>query len=106
MYRLIVESLLGLKLEVDKLYFTPCLPANWESFILHYRFRKTNYHITILQTRVTDQKISKTSVTVDGLDQPEKTVPLIDDCQDHAVEVRIETGKDRGLEGVRQGTLR
>ena len=28
MYRLIVESLLGLRLEVDKLRFTPCLPAD------------------------------------------------------------------------------
>ena len=29
MYRLITESLLGLHLEVDKLRFAPCLPANW-----------------------------------------------------------------------------
>ncbi len=92
MYRLIVESLLGVSLEADQLSFAPCLPADWESFKLHYRYRKTIYHITILQTRVTDRKISKMRVTVDGKDQPEKRVSLVDDGRDHAVEVRIETG--------------
>ena len=29
MYRLLVENLLGLKLEVNVLHFTPCLPAGW-----------------------------------------------------------------------------
>jgi len=38
-YRLIVESLLGLRLEVDKLHFAPCFPANWSGFKVHYRFR-------------------------------------------------------------------
>ena len=49
MYRLIVESLLGLRLEVDKLYFAPCLPVDWTSFKLHYRYRETVYHITVTQ---------------------------------------------------------
>jgi cellobiose phosphorylase len=32
MYRLIVESFLGLRLEVDKLRFAPCLSAEWQEF--------------------------------------------------------------------------
>ncbi len=51
MYRLIVESLLGLRLEVDKLRFAPCLPADWKGFKMHYRYRETVYHIAVLQTR-------------------------------------------------------
>ena len=51
MYRLIVESLLGLRLEVDKLHFAPCLPADWKAFKVHYRYRGTVYHIAVLQTR-------------------------------------------------------
>ena len=50
MYRLIVESLLGLRLEADKLRFEPCLPAEWEMFKVHYRYRETIYHITVRQT--------------------------------------------------------
>ena len=47
MYRLIIESLLGLRLDVDKLRFAPCLPADWSSFKIHYRYRETFYHITV-----------------------------------------------------------
>ena len=86
MYRLILESLLGLKLEVDKLHFAPCLPADWESFKVHYRYRETLYHITVLQTHAGS---GETSVTVDGAEQPGKTIALIDDRKEHLVEVRI-----------------
>jgi len=86
MYRLIVESLLGLKLEVDKLRFTPCLPAEWETFKLRYRYRETVYQITVAQTRAADER---TRVTVDGIEQRDEAVPLVDDCLEHAVEVRI-----------------
>jgi cyclic beta-1,2-glucan synthetase len=86
MYRLILESLLGLKLEVDKLRFAPCLPVDWKAFKVHYRYRETLYHIDILQTN--DGSI-ETSVTVDGVGQHDKSIPLVDDRQEHAVEVRI-----------------
>ena len=86
MYRLILESLLGLKLEVDKLRFAPCLPADWASFKLRYRYRETVYHITVLQTPAADNRIS---VTVDGIEQPDDAVPLLDDRVEHAAEVRL-----------------
>jgi cellobiose phosphorylase len=86
MYRLIVESLLGLRLETDKLSFVPCLPADWESFKVHYRYRETIYHITIQQMSAGS---GETSVTVDGVEQPDDTIPLIDDQQEHSVKVRI-----------------
>jgi cellobiose phosphorylase len=90
MYRLIVESLLGLKLEVDKLYFTPCLPADWKAFKMHYRYRETVYHIAVTQTRTDDDaKISETRVTVDGVECHNKAIPLVDDHQEHSVEVKI-----------------
>ncbi len=86
MYRLIVESLLGLRLEVDKLCFEPCLPADWESFKVHYRYRETLYHITVRQTPANS---GETSVTIDGVEQHDKAIPLVDDRQEHSVEVRI-----------------
>jgi cellobiose phosphorylase len=86
MYRLIVESLLGLRLEVDKLRFTPCLPADWESFKVHYRYRETVYHISVLQMRSGN---GGTRVTVDGIELQDQAIPLVDDHKNHAVEVRI-----------------
>jgi len=87
MYRLIVESLLGLKLEVDKLYFEPCLPPDWEMFKVHYRHRNTIYHITVQETSADS---TETSVTVDGVPQQDRAIPLLDDRQEHEVTVRIQ----------------
>jgi len=90
MYRLIVESLLGLTLDVDKLHFAPCLPADWQAFTMHYRYRETVYHIVVSQTRAAGEaKIGATRVTVDGVERPDTAIPLIDDRRDHAVEVSI-----------------
>ena len=82
MYRLIVESLLGLRLEVDKLHFAPVFPAGWTEFKVHYRFRETVYHIAVLQSPDGDGEIN---VAIDGISQEGKTVPLINDLQEHFV---------------------
>jgi cellobiose phosphorylase len=86
MYRLIVESLLGLRLEVDRLHVAPCLPADWKGFTLHYRYRDTFYHVTVLQTRAGN---GDTKVTVDGVEQYDEAIPLVDDHQEHSVEVHV-----------------
>jgi cellobiose phosphorylase len=90
MYRLIVESLLGLRLEVDKLRFTPCLPADWPGFKMHYRYRETVYHINVQRPPA---EPGETRVTIDGAGQPDNTIPLIDDHQEHYVEVIIPVGR-------------
>jgi cellobiose phosphorylase len=87
MYRLIVESILGLKLEVDKLSFAPCLPAEWDGFTVHYRFRETLYHIRVKQKRAGE--IEAPMATVDGAVKPGNEITLIDDGQEHAVEVEV-----------------
>jgi cellobiose phosphorylase len=50
MYRLVVESLLGLRLETDRLYVTLCLPAHWHGVTIYCRYRETVHHIAIVQT--------------------------------------------------------
>ncbi len=47
MYRLAVETLVGLHLEVDRLRIAPRVPVDWESYKIHYRYRETFYHITV-----------------------------------------------------------
>ncbi len=47
MYQLTVETLLGLRLEVDHLRITPCIPAHWDAYTIHYRYRETFYRIDI-----------------------------------------------------------
>jgi len=86
MYQLILESLLGLRLQVDKLLIEPCLPVDWSGFKLHYRYRETPYHITVLQTHDVDNPVH---VVCDGIVQKDNAIPLMDDHREHIVEVRI-----------------
>jgi cellobiose phosphorylase len=97
MYRLTVETLLGLRLEVDHLRIAPCIPAHWESYKIHYRYRETVYHINI--KRVAEQLEQGIRVTVDGAviraadvestGQVQGIIPLVDDHQEHRVEVEL-----------------
>jgi cellobiose phosphorylase len=88
MYRLIIESLLGLRLTADaqssRLHFAPCLPADWQGFQLHYRYRQTLYHITVRQTSGPGAGIT---VNVDGVAQSDPAILLVDDHREHQVEV-------------------
>ena len=89
MYRLIVESLLGLRLEVDSLHFEPCLPNEWDAFMVDYRYRETNYHITVHQIRGDNVA----SVILDGTLQSGKIISLVDDRLEHEVVVRVAAKK-------------
>ncbi|MGA9851914.1 MAG: glucoamylase family protein [Gammaproteobacteria bacterium] len=91
MYQLIAESLLGLRLQVDKLYIEPCLPADWTTFKLRYRYRETTYHISVLQTPHANVPVG---VLYDGIEQGDEAIRLIDDHQEHTVEVRIRNEKN------------
>ncbi len=83
---MILETLLGLTLEVDKLRFAPCLPADWKTFTVNYRYRETEYHITIVQADDTD---NAPGVTIDGVAQHDLVIALVNDCEPHTVEVRL-----------------
>ena len=47
MYRLLLETLLGVNLEGNQLRLTPSMPRKWSTFTVHYRYRQTPYHIRI-----------------------------------------------------------
>ena len=63
-----------------------CLPAEWENFKLHYRYRNTTYHITVSQTR---GATTAARIVVDGVEQPDGTISMVDDRVEHAVEVSV-----------------
>jgi cellobiose phosphorylase len=70
------------------------LPAHWPSFRIYYRYRDTPYHIVVTQGPATDGKqTGEVTVVVDGVPRPDAAVPLVDDRQEHTVEVRA--GKNR-----------
>jgi cellobiose phosphorylase len=82
MYRLIVESLLGISLAGDRLTLAPRLPADWPGFGLDYRYRKTLYGITV-SVGETD------SLTLDGVAQEGGFITLADDEREHQVVLQV-----------------
>ena len=94
MYRLIVESLLGLRLVTSpagaKLKLAPCLPSDWPGCSIEYRYRETMYLIEILQVSVDANGIE---VRVDGELQTDGEVQLRDDGKKHRVVLRLPSPK-------------
>ena len=84
MYRLIVESLLGLTLQVDdegaRLLVRPCVPAGWTGYHVDYRFRETPYSIDIACAGD-----AAPSVSLDGELGPGGSIALVNDGRAHAV---------------------
>ncbi len=87
MYRLILESLLGLRREGASLRFEPVLPADWRGYTLRYRFGSALYHINLVQTEgVPDGQ----QVSLDGEWLQDCRVPLLDDGRTHQVEIHCQ----------------
>jgi cyclic beta-1,2-glucan synthetase len=84
-YQLITESLLGIKQENGKLRFSPCVPSDWKSFKVRYRYGDTFYQISFLQ----EQGNEKLFVKMDGKDEGENAISLLNDGNEHQIEVRI-----------------
>ena len=99
MYRLIVESLLGLSREADRLRFTPCLPASWKAFTIRYRYGETVYEIAVEQglAGADGTGPDSTRVTVDGIEQPDDSVLLVDDGVVHRVGVAVRNARPPGV---------
>jgi cellobiose phosphorylase len=82
MYRLLVESLLGLAREGSRLRFAPCLPADWAGFEIRYTFGETVYDIEVRQG-------PEAGITLDGVLQPGDAMVLADDRQEHRAIVTV-----------------
>jgi cyclic beta-1,2-glucan synthetase len=87
MYRLLIETLLGVNLEGDQLRLTPRLPKSWATYKIHYRYRQTVYHITI--NRLAEDWANGNQLFLDGKELAAKTIPLVDDNVEHFVELKV-----------------
>lgn len=83
LYRLILESLLGLKRQGDMLAIETRLPAHWPQVTVSYREGGSEYHITLVQGS------GKGQISVDGVPQPGLAFRLVDDGNPHQVAVML-----------------
>ena len=87
MYRLLIETLLGVNREGDRLRLAPRLPAAWTTCKIHYRYLRTVYHISI--TRQAADAAGADRLFVDGREMPGAILLLVDDQQEHLVEMKL-----------------
>ncbi|BFM12012.1 hypothetical protein R50072_21650 [Simiduia litorea] len=89
LYRLIVESLMGVSRRADRLFIKPCLPEAWDKCVINYRFGETVYPICIQQRKAAGlNTIHLDGVEVD-VEEKQQGILLIDDQQAHQVDVVI-----------------
>ena len=87
MYRLLIETLLGVNLEGEQLRLDPRLPQAWQTYQIHYRYRQTVYHITI--SRLAGDAPGTNRLTLDGQVLTGDCIPLVDDQLEHVVELQV-----------------
>lgn len=85
MYRLITESFLGLQRESNTLKIMPCVPKEWHSFKIHYRYLETFYHIEVTQQKGEGEP----KILVDSTEIKSGRIPLINDGIEHFVKVML-----------------
>jgi cellobiose phosphorylase len=81
LYQLIVESIIGLHRENERLFLKPCLPEGWSSITLDYRYGSAMYHIVLQRPEAGET----TTITVDGCEMRDNAVRLTDDGLEHWV---------------------
>lgn len=84
MYRLIIESLLGVDLAAGKLTLAPRMPAEWDGFTLRYRHGAATYVIKVARAAPGEAGLS-----VDGVAQDGDVIALSDDAREHQVLLRV-----------------
>ncbi|WP_248737628.1 GH36-type glycosyl hydrolase domain-containing protein [Neobacillus rhizosphaerae] len=87
MYQAGLEYVLGLKLQENKIYIQPCVPSEWKSFTVDYRYGKTTYSFEIFCKQEHGVPIKW---VVDGKEFVNQSyLQLVDDGQDHQVVVHL-----------------
>jgi cellobiose phosphorylase len=91
MYRLILESLLGIDQSADRWRIHPCLPHHWQHVELHFRFRETFYHVRIESNLdgpsplAASNSTRPTQLLLDGVPITEDFIQLVDDRRQHEI---------------------
>lgn len=93
MYRLIIESLMGVRKEGNKLFLRPLLPDDWKEAELIYTYMETVYRIRIIQKHIntTDngEIPPREQLFLDGAKQGAGFIVLENDSIRHEVELHL-----------------
>jgi cyclic beta-1,2-glucan synthetase len=87
MYRVGLESILGLRRRGHTFSLAPCVPAAWHAFRLRWRHGQTRYEIAVANP---DRRNHGVSLAVlDGQRVDPAAIPLVDDGAVHELQVTM-----------------
>ncbi len=86
-YRAALESILGFKNRGDRLTIEPCIPCEWKSFEIEYRFGAARYVIRVENPSGVSSGVQ--SVAIDGAVAESRSIALVDDGGAHQVVVTM-----------------
>ena len=92
MYRVGVESLLGLTLVDGALLIDPCIPRHWPGYEAHLRTSTGQFHIVVENPDAVSRGVR--AIEVDGAPATGRTIPLNADGL-HRVRVILGTERSR-----------
>lgn len=75
MYRVAIEDMLGIHIEIDQLTLKPALPADWNEFRFSYRRNSTTWQVRVIRD----------TARISGSD----TLHLVENGRQHDVELRF-----------------
>ena len=87
LYRVALETILGLQRDGNRLRFVPCIPSAWDKYEINYRHGSSTYHITVENPEHVEHGVKE--ISLDGKIQSEAGIDLQDDGRRHEVRVLL-----------------
>lgn len=87
MYQAILHTILGVRREQDKLFIEPALPIVFSNYSVDYLYGHSRYSIQV--TSQSSYRQPRFIYTLDGHICSDSYIPLVDDGQEHRVELQL-----------------
>jgi cyclic beta-1,2-glucan synthetase len=101
MYRVGLESILGLRRRGANFEMDPCIPSSWPDYEIIWRFGRTRYEITVANPDRRCRGIAEAEL--DGAPVDPRSIPLAEDGGTHKVRLVLGDGKPAGAPVVDPG---
>ncbi len=84
-YDLVVEYILGLKIDNRYLYLEPCISSSWKEYEIHYKYKTTMYNIVV--KNLDGKNTGVKEFFLNDKEIPEKKIFLTDDGKIYNIEI-------------------
>ncbi|MEP6915062.1 MAG: hypothetical protein ABJC89_05425, partial [Acidobacteriota bacterium] len=85
MYRVGIESILGVSLRDGKLHIEPCIPRSWPGYEVTFTPAHTTYRVVVENPDGVSRGVKR--LEIDGVNHTGEDVPIADDGVEHTVRV-------------------